>query len=162
MESNFIKKAREQGRVIDYNENVFLDTSLIEASNENNFYIGEGRIPFNSYETGDIVYVEKFEYTSGRSGSNHLFVVVDENNYAISLEYFGLLISSRLDKLKYKENILLKKNNSNNLKKDSLVKTDAIYSLKPDNIIYNVGKTTLEQVKLFKEMFLKYGYDYKK
>lgn len=44
------------------------------------------------------------------------------------IENFGMLISSNLDKLKFRTNKLLEKDNLN-LHKDSIVKTDVVYKI---------------------------------
>ena len=54
-----------------------------------------------SYNVGDIVFVPKFKYEDGSNGINHLFVIIEKNNYAIPLDYFCLLISSNIKKLRY-------------------------------------------------------------
>ena len=55
---------------------------------------------------------------------------------------------------KYESNILIKKGNENKLKKDSLVKTDYIYEINNKNINCLIGQAKLEDILLFKEMYL--------
>ena len=64
------------------------------------------------YDIGDIVFVSEYDYDNGEKGSNHLFVIIDEEKL-VSAEYFGLIVSSRINKSKknsrFKFNELLKK-----------------------------------------------------
>ena len=49
-----------------------------------------------------------------------------------------MLISSKIEKLKYKFNKYIKKDNKNNLKTDSIVKTDVIYKIFTKNILLKI------------------------
>ena len=78
---------------------------------ENEFHKGkienvlkEENLEYSYYKIGDIVFVKKYEYENGKEGNNHLFVIIDQNNFAIPIESFGMIISSQLKKLKYKTN----------------------------------------------------------
>jgi hypothetical protein len=71
-----------------------------------------------------------------------------------SLDYFGFIISSRLNKLKYDSNVLLKKDSLNNLSKDSIVKTDCVYKISSDNILFKIGSVSRSNVIRYKNMFL--------
>ena len=105
------------------------------------------------YDVKDIVFVKNYKYNNGNSGNNHLFVII-EDNYAVSLDYLCLLISSNLSKLNYDANKLLLKNNINNLNKDSIVKTDVIYSIKNDDILFKIGKIIDEQYAIYQKSFI--------
>ena len=74
---------------------------------------------------------------------------------AVPIEYFGLLISSKLQKLQYKSNILLKRDDENGLEKDSIVKTDNIYKIDMEQILFKIGKVDLDKVEYCKDMYLK-------
>ena len=105
----------------------------------------------DKYQTGDLVYVESFIYPNGIEGKEHNFVVLDENN-VIDLSYFALIISSNLKKLnpeKFPFNLELKKDNINNLRKDSIVKCDAIINIKNINIKGKFGKIEPEKMNEF-------------
>lgn len=96
------------------------------------------------YELGDIVFVSKYTYNNNEKGENHLFVVIDvEKNELVPVEYFGLIVSSHRDKSKtnskFKYNEPLDKNKYNNLKDDSIVKCDQVYSIPPENIQFKIG-----------------------
>lgn len=61
------------------------------------------------YNVGDIAYVNEYAYADGSKGKNHLFVIIDSeeigDNLAISMDYLGMLISSQIQKQKYKYNV---------------------------------------------------------
>lgn len=124
-------------------------SSYIVEKNEH--YIAEESSKYGNYNIGDIVFVYNFEYPNKTKGNNHMFVIIDENKQIVPFEYFGLLISSNLEKLKYKQNVPLKKNYQNKLHKDSLVKTDYIYLLTENMISYKMGSVPLEQINYFKD-----------
>ena len=105
------------------------------------------------YNIGDIVFVEKYVYSDGRIGTNHLFVIIDKNNTAVPIENISMLISSNLSKLKFKANKLLKKDKTNNLYKDSIVKTDVIYKISNEQISFRIGKIDIEKVEEYKKSF---------
>lgn len=105
----------------------------------------------NPYKIGDIVYVKNYIYEDGRNGKNHLFVIIGEDNLAISIDYFGMLISSKVYKQKYKENKLLVKDEENKLNVDSIVKTDIVYQIKLEEIICKIGRVDNGKIEEYKE-----------
>lgn len=109
---------------------------------------------YNVYEIGDIVFVARYSYPDGREGENHLFVIIDQNNMAIPIENFGMLISSQIQKAKYPTNKLLEKTKNNGLHKDSIVKVDVIYKILNNQIIFKVGTVDTEKVEEYKNIFL--------
>lgn len=113
----------------------------------------ETDVDYNLYEIGDIVFVKKYYYPDGSKGENHFFVIIDQNNIAVPLESFGMLISSKLDKLKYKSNILIEKNKTNGLNRDSIVKTDTIYKILNNQIIFKIGKVDSTKIEEYKNSF---------
>lgn len=133
------------GNIKKYNEVKDSDPNLLENECPS-FYIGEKLIEYPTYEIGDIVYVKNYKYESGADGQNHLFVIVDKENYAVSINYFCMILSSKIEKLRYKQNVLLKK--------DSIVKTDYIYILSKSDINMFVGKVSKEKVEEFKQLYL--------
>jgi len=101
------------------------------------------------YEIGDIVFVSKYFYSNGKDGKNHLFVVIDvDKNEFVPVEYFGMLVSSHIEKSKksskYKYNELLYKNSDNGLNSDSIVKCDEVYLIPPKNIIFKIGAVDID------------------
>ena len=106
-----------------------------------------------SYNIGDIVFVKEYSYSDGKKGINHFFVIIDKDNTAVPIENFGMLISSNLDKLKFKSNKLLEKDDINNLKKDSIVKTDVVYKILNEQISFKIGTVDDEKIEEYKKSF---------
>lgn len=132
---------------------IYTDPELNEEYEFPGFYVGEKIELYNKYSIGDIVFVSKYKYKDGKKGYNHLFVIVDEDNRVVPVNEFCMLISSKLDKLRYKSNVLLVKDNINNLKKDSIVKTDEIYEIKDVDIDKKIGKINIDVVDMYIKMY---------
>lgn len=64
-----------------------------------------------------------------------------------------MLISSNLNKLKFKGNILIEKDSENRLHKDSLVKTDVIYKILNEQILFKIGKVDEVKIEEYKKSF---------
>ena len=108
---------------------------------------------YESYSIGDIVFVSVYMYADGKLGSNHLFVIIDKDNIAIPIEYFGMILSSQINKIKFKTNKLIKKDNTNNFDKDSIIKTDTVYKLYHKQILFKVGQIEKEKIEEYKQSF---------
>lgn len=152
--SEFLKIAYKYGRVKD------LEEAFEEFPIEEEWHKGKVENVLNEdseiqsiYEIGDIVFVKEYTYSNGKIGNNHFFVIIDQNNTAVPIENFGMLISSNLEKLKFKANILLEKDNVNNLHKDSIVKTDVIYKILNEQILFKIGKVDSEKIEEYKQSF---------
>ena len=117
--------------------------------------IREEEVEYSYYNIGDIVFVNQYKYLNGENGKNHLFVIIAQNNIAVPIENFGMLISSKIEKSKYKSNIIIKANNKNNLQVDSIVKTDVIYKIPNDQILFKIGSIEIEEINKYKKMFYK-------
>jgi len=148
---DFIKKAIENGDIKKYSEVYNTDPNILEEG-KRLFYIGEKTVKYPRYEIGDIIYVK--DYKDNKYVNNHLFVIVDDDNYGVPIDYFCMIISSNLDKLKFKSNKLLEKDNINNLNKDSIVKTDTLYDINYDEISFCVGKVPIEFVNEYEKMYI--------
>lgn len=153
--SDFLKIAYKYNRVKD------LEEAFDEFPTEDEWHKGkienvlkEDSEPYNiNYDIGDIVFVREYIYSDGKIGNNHFFVIIDKNNTAVPIENFGMLISSNLDKLKFKTNKLLEKDTLNNLKKDSIVKTDVVYKILNEQIIFKIGTVDNEKIEEYKKSF---------
>ena len=121
---------------------------------ENVLTLKEESLEYNNYEIGDIVFVKEYYYSNGVKGKNHFFVIIDQNNIAVPIENFEMLISSKLTKLKYPANKLLEKNNKNNLNMDSIVKTDVIYKILNNQILFKIGKVDTTKIEEYKNSFI--------
>lgn len=68
-----------------------------------------------------------------------------------------MLISSKLEKLKYDTNVLLEKDSKNNLKVDSIVKIDKLYRILNNQILFKIGKVDIERVEEYKKKFYEFN-----
>ena len=152
--SEFLKTAYKYGKVKDLEE-AFEEFPVEEEWHEGKIenILNEDSEIYSIYEIGDLVFVKEYTYSDGKIGNNHLFVIIDQNNTAVPIENFGMLISSNLEKLKFKANILLEKNNVNNLHKDSIVKTDVVYKILNEQILFKIGKVDSEKIEEYKQSF---------
>lgn len=135
--------------------NLIKELKDIDIVEDNSIYLNEEQSIYNfKYNVGDIVFVKKYNYKNGSTGSNHLFLII-EDNYIVSMDYFCFLISSQLDKLKYDTNLFLAKDNQNKLKKDSILKLDNIYRIENEDILFKVGEVTQEKLNIYRDTFIK-------
>ena len=135
--------------------NLIKELKDIDIVEDNSIYLNEENSSYNfKYNVGDIVFVKKYNYSNGTKGSNHLFLII-EDNYIVSMDYFCLLIYSQLDKLKYDTNLFLAKDCKNNLKKDSILKLDNIYRIENNDILFKVGEVTQEKLNVYRDIFIK-------
>lgn len=112
------------------------------------------------YEIGDIVFVSKYKYEDGDNGQNHLFVIIDEEDNLVPAEYFGFIVSSRIEKSKenskFKYNEALRKDKNNKLNTDSIVKCDQIYKIPAKNIQFKIGQVDIDDFNRFMEAYNSY------
>ncbi len=152
--SEFIKNAYRHNKVRDLKE-AFEEYPVEEEWHEGKVenVVMDSTEKYNYYTIGDIVFVNEYKYETGAMGKNHLFVIIDQNNLAVPIENFGMLISSNIEKIKYKENILLERNKENGLHKDSIVKTDVVYKILNEQILFKIGKVDEGKVEEYKKSF---------
>ena len=153
--SEFMKLAYKLGRVKDVEE-AFKEFPPEEEWHEGKIenVLKEKSVEYNNYFVGDIVFVKRYFYPNGEEGKNHLFVIIDQDNFAVPIENFGMLISSKLDKAKFKSNKLLEKDGKNGLDKDSIVKTDVIYKISTNQILFRIGSVDAKKIREYKESYL--------
>ncbi len=152
--SDFLKVAYEHGKVKELKdafEEYPVDEEWHKGKLEN--VLNEDNTSYNHYEIGDIVFVKEYSYSDGKIGNNHFFVIIDQDNTAVPIENFGMLVSSNLDKLRFKSNKLLEKDAMNNLYKDSLVKTEFVYKISNEQIIFKIGIVSYEKIEEYKKSF---------
>lgn len=105
------------------------------------------------YDIGDIVFVNEYNYENNITGSNHLFVVVNGDNEVVPLDYFGLIVSSHIEKSKeasrFKYNEPLKADTTNGLRADSIVKCDQLYKFPKANIQFRIGHVDVDDFLRF-------------
>lgn len=154
--SDFLKFAMKSGRIIDYEE--FCKTKEAEefalSEEEVNYYTALSQ-KLKKYKVGDIVYVDTYKYKTGETGKKHSFVIIEEGQ-AIDIDYFGFLISSKLEKATYPYNKRINKNEINNLYKDSIVKCDDLIVISENDIKFKIGEVTEIELENFKEIYNKY------
>lgn len=80
-------------------------------------------------------------------------VIIDRDNTAVPIENFGMIISSNLEKLKFSSNKLLKKDKLNNLSKDSIVKTDVVYNILNEQIVFKIGTVDKSKIEEYKRSY---------
>ena len=133
--NNFIKKEYEKGNIYYFKDSKayeILDEYYI-SEEEADYYIEKHKNKTKEFEIGDIVFVKSFKYNNGNIGKNHLFVIVDKNNKIIPIEYFGMILSSNLEKKKYKNNLVIKNS----------------------DIEFYVGKVSKEAIKKYNKIYKK-------
>ena len=152
--SDFLKIAYKYGRVKEL-KNAFEEYPVEEEWHKGKLenVLKEDGESYNLYEIGDIVFVREYSYPDGKKGNNHFFVIIDQDYTAVPIENFGMLVSSNLNKLKFKSNKPLEKDAINNLHKDSLVKTDIIYKISNEQIIFKIGIVSYEKIEEYKKSF---------
>ena len=152
--SDFLKIAYEHGKIKELRD-AFEEFPVEEEWHKGKLenVLNENSESYNLYEIGDIVFVKEYSYPDGKIGNNHFFVIIDQDNTAVPIENFGMLISSNLDKLKFNANKFLEKDKINNLHKDSIVKTDVIYKISNEQIIFKIGKVDDEKIEEYKRSF---------
>lgn len=152
--SEFWKWAEREGLIKDVSE-AFEKYPVEEEWHKGKIenFLKEDVAQYGAYEIGDIVFVDKFNYSTGKRGEKHFFVIVDHDNTAIPIENLGMIISSKVEKLKYKENYLLEKDTKNNLDKDSIVKTDVIYRIINNQVLFKLGSVDLEKIEEYKKAY---------
>ena len=161
--SEFLKIAYKYGRVKDLEE-AFEEFPVEEEWHKGKIenILNEDSEKYDYYNIGDIVFVSVYLYPDGKIGSNHLFVIIDRDNTAIPIEYIGMILSSQIDKVKFKSNKLIKKDDKNSLKKDSIIKTDTVYKLSDKQILFKVGEIEKDNVNnLHKDSIVKTDVVYK-
>ena len=156
--SDFLKFAYEHNRIKDIKD-AFDEYPIEEEWHEGKIenVIKEDEGLYNKkYYVGDIVFVKKYKYDDGSDGHNHLFVIIDQDNTAVPIENFGMLISSNISKLRYKSNILIESDNKNNLDRNSIVKTDVLYKILNNQILFKIGNVDKERIEEYKKSFYEY------
>ena len=153
--SDFLKFAINTGRIKD-DEEAFKEFPPEEEWHKGKIenVLREDNEEYSLYRIGDIVFVKKFKYIDGTDGENHFFIIVEQNNIAVPIENFGMLISSKIEKLKYKSNVELKKDNRNNLDRDSIVKTDILYKIHNDQILFKIGEVSSDKIEEYKRYYI--------
>ena len=109
------------------------------------------------YKIGDIVWVAEFTNVENSLVNHHYFVVVSDDGELVPADYFGFVISSKTNKSKevskYKYNEPIKKDSTNNLDVDSIVKCDQLFNIPKDCIVYRIGSVCVDDMLRFLEAY---------
>ena len=145
---NFINIAKQKNKI----------KSLSDIKDDyydyNFYYIYESTVNYNNYIIGDIVFVQRYKYKNGSNGKNHMFLIVDMQRQNQKVMYYGMLISSKLQKASFKYNKFIPKDNNNKLKQDSIIKTDVIYKIFTKNILLKIGNIDKTKVEIYKNYLI--------
>ena len=87
--------------------------------------------------------------------------MISDDEKVVPMEYFGFVISSRIDKSKnsnpkFPYNEMLYKNNVNNLDRDSIVKCDQLFDIPANNIYRSIGRVNCEEINIFLDAYETY------
>lgn len=153
--SEFLQFAYKNNKIRELSE-AFQEFDPKEEYHQGNaeVFLKEKTEKYEFCQIGDIVFVSKYSYSNGQEGKNHLFVIIEQNNVAVPIENFGMLLSSKIEKAKYKQNKLLKADDKNGLDVDSIVKTDVIYKIANENILFKIGNVDYDKIEQYKQSFL--------
>lgn len=110
------------------------------------------------YQIGDIVFAaEAISREENQDVKNHLYVIVDDDGNVVPADYFGFVLSSRIDKSKenshYKYNEPINNTSTNNLQTKSIVKCDKLFSIPANNINMKIGTVTTDEMTRFLDAF---------
>lgn len=108
------------------------------------------------FNIGDIVFVARYCYKSGEIGTKHFLVIIDDGQAIEVDSYFGFLLTSNKEQLKYPYNKSLKKNEKNHLNKDSVVKCDDFIEISEEEIIFKAGEVEQEDLERFLNTYFNY------
>lgn len=147
---NFISIAKSKNKIKSLSDITLIEYSELYINN----YLFEQNTKYNYYEVGDIVFVYTYKYQSGKMGNNHMFLIIDSKKNKDKIVYYGMLISSKIEKVSFKANKILHKDNKNNLKKDSIIKTDVIYKIFTKNILLKIGNIDKTKVDIYKNYLI--------
>lgn len=118
------------------------------------FIIRESSTLYNGYLIGDLVFVQKYKYKNGMMGNNHIFLIVDIDSSKRNTIYYGMILSSKIEKISYSANKFIKRDLRNKLNKDSIIKTDVIYEIFTQNILLKIGKIDKTKVEIYKNSLI--------
>lgn len=154
--NEFLKYAMKSGRIMTYDE-------FCKTEEAKEYALSEEEVDYytrlskkeKKYKIGDIVYVDNYKYKTGENGNKHSFVIIEEGK-VVDIDYFGFLISSKLEKSTFPYNKIISKNNKNNLYIDSIVKCDDLIAISENNIKFKIGEVTETELEDFKKIYNKY------
>lgn len=113
------------------------------------------------YLIGDIVWVsEAVVKEQAENVKNHLFVIIDDDGNVVPMDYYGFVLSSRLEKSKensnFKYNEIIETDKDNHLKTKSIVKCDQLMNFPAQNIERKIGEVNVDDLNRFLNAFENY------
>lgn len=113
------------------------------------------------YEKGDIIFAsEAVNMDNNDNIRSHLYVLIDDDGNIVPADYFGFVLSSRIEKSKnnshYKYNEPITKNDTNSLDVDSIVKCDQLMQIPTKNIQCKIGEVQENELNTFLDAFENY------
>ncbi len=143
--SDFLEYAKEKGKIKDVSE-AFKEYPVEEEWHK-------GKIESLSYLQEEKENYNIYQIWRWNRRQKSFFVIIEQNNIAVPIENFGMLISSKIEKAKYKTNKILEKDDKNNLRMDSIVKTDIVYRILNNQILFKIGTIDIDKVDEYKKNF---------
>lgn len=116
------------------------------------------------YEKGDIIWASEAKNLTEENNDvkNHYYVLINDDGTVVPLDYYGFVLSSRVEKSKenspYKYNEPISKDNENNLTTNSIVKCDKLFKIPVDNIGGKLGVINEDDFNRFLDAFENYLY----
>lgn len=114
------------------------------------------------YEKGDIIWASEAKNLNEENNDvkNHYYVLINDDGTVVPLDYYGFVLSSRVEKSKenspYKYNEPISKDNENNLTTNSIVKCDKLFKIPVDNIGGKLGVINEDDFNRFLDAFENY------
>lgn len=111
------------------------------------------------YQKGDIIWASEAKNLSVENNDvkNHYFVLINDDGMAVPFEYYGFVISSRIDKSKdnspFKYNEPIEKSDENQLETNSIIKCDQLFNIPADNIGGKLGSAEQDDFIRFLDAF---------
>ena len=143
--SDFLEYAKEKGKIKDVSE-AFKEYPVEEEWHK-------GKIESLSYLQEEKENYNIYQIWRWNRRQKSFFVIIEQNNIAVPIENFGMLISSKIENAKYKTNKILEKDDKNNLRMDSIVKTDIVYRILNNQILFKIGTIDIDKVDEYKKNF---------
>lgn len=113
------------------------------------------------YEKGDIIFASNaIKVPDNDTIKSHLYVIIDDDGNIVPADYFGFVLSSRIEKSKnnspFKYNEPIMKSDENNLDVDSIVKCDQLMDIPSQYIQCKIGAVPEYQLNTFLDAFEDY------
>lgn len=111
------------------------------------------------YQRGDIIWASEAKNLTEENNDvkNHYYVLINDDGMVVPFEYYGFVISSKVEKSKnnspFKYNEPIEKSKENNLTTNSIVKCDKLFNIPVDNIGGKLGVADENDFNRFLDAF---------